>query len=442
MKGIGSGLSTLFGRTVATSLASAGLGKLFVQPVWVTNPGFGGGLGGLGGGAGAVASTGSKILGAVTKVFLIGAAVGVFAELKGILDDQSAANKQAEAGLTAQTQAYSQVASMAQLQASLKGLQDYENQLNNGLGADNLAFQLNIDNIRTNTDQQIATLKSQIAAMQGTGPSGYLGMESRPQETTPASGYLGLEARMGGNTDALDKNTSAILEGTAIAKINVADTLKGIRERSAAKYGGTGLGTSAVEATFWRDILRNDQNLVTRQGDTLQVQKRLASDIAILKDRGDTHAAAKLQSILSKLEGTVTVTDPGLASLIVQFGGFGSAAAQGSHAHPGRRSPHPHGGGTSVSGSGTTGFHRTNAGNAFGGPTEGLRVVGEDGPEIIDSTGRVYTHRQSIEMARRGGSATPIVQVSVNAVVSASDVHRATNRWRVSGGNRRASINP
>jgi TP901 family phage tail tape measure protein len=69
--GLASGIAT----GLARGLASAGIGKLFVQPVFVTNPGFGAG-GGVGGAAAGSAKAGG-VLRAVSSVFVVGVAASV-----------------------------------------------------------------------------------------------------------------------------------------------------------------------------------------------------------------------------------------------------------------------------------------------------------------------------------------------------------------------------
>jgi hypothetical protein len=124
--------------------------------------------GGLGGGA----STGGgsklgKVVGAVGKVFLVGAAIGVFAELKGILDEQSAANKQQEAGLTGQTTGFAGSATLEQMKTSLAGILAYDKELTNSFSAEGAAFQFNIDGVRDSVRAQEQTLKNAIQRAEG-----------------------------------------------------------------------------------------------------------------------------------------------------------------------------------------------------------------------------------------------------------------------------------
>ena len=75
-----SGITGALGKSMASSLVSAGIGKAFVQPVFVTNPGFGGGGGGLPGGlAGAGEAAGGGLAALATSVLPL--AIGIAAPI-------------------------------------------------------------------------------------------------------------------------------------------------------------------------------------------------------------------------------------------------------------------------------------------------------------------------------------------------------------------------
>ena len=81
----------------------------------------------------------------------------------------------------------------------------------------------------------------------------------------------------------------------------LAEIIAGVRKRSAARFGGTGLGASAVDATFQRDILRaagevakSSAGLSTKVGDLKSLQ-------SLLTQNGDTAAAKKIQALIDKL---------------------------------------------------------------------------------------------------------------------------------------------
>lgn len=125
---------------------------------------------GLSGGTGAIPAGGGSKLGgvasAVGKVFIIGAAVGVFAELSGILKDQSAANQTGIGGLDKQTRAFTGGASLADLKQSLAGVDAQITGLQNSLSPEALAYQFNIDGIRTAVERERAELVAAIKAQE------------------------------------------------------------------------------------------------------------------------------------------------------------------------------------------------------------------------------------------------------------------------------------
>ena len=100
------------------------------------------GAGGLGGAAGAAGKAGS-VLSAVGKVFIVGAAAGVFAELTGVLGDQSAANKEQALGLNEQTALYVKSASLQDMKNSLASLKD----VSKFSFAEQIAILYNIDGV-------------------------------------------------------------------------------------------------------------------------------------------------------------------------------------------------------------------------------------------------------------------------------------------------------
>ncbi|MEO7197830.1 MAG: phage tail tape measure protein [Solirubrobacterales bacterium] len=129
-------------------------------------------VGGLGGAAGGAPVVGGAKLGsvaaAVGKVFLIGAAVGVFAELTNVLGDQTKANQQQAAGLNEQTSLYVKSASIDQMKASLAALKD-----TSGYSlAEQLALNLNIDGVRDAIIAQQAQLEQAIAKAEAAAANG------------------------------------------------------------------------------------------------------------------------------------------------------------------------------------------------------------------------------------------------------------------------------
>lgn len=84
--------------------------------------------------------------------------------------------------------------------------------------------------------------------------------------------------------------------------MTVPEIIKGIRERSAARYGGTGLGAAAVEATFQRDEIR----LATKIAASTEAQAQKLADLqkiqSDLRAHGDTRAARKLDTLINTVK--------------------------------------------------------------------------------------------------------------------------------------------
>ncbi len=108
------------------------------------------------------------------------------------------------------------------------------------------------------------------------------------------------------NTFALTGNTAAL--GYLPSKLrdqlgmSVKDVISGIRERSAAKYGGTGLGAAAVEATFIRDEIRLATKVAASTEDAdakLADLKKIQDD---LRSHGDRTAARKLDRLITAVK--------------------------------------------------------------------------------------------------------------------------------------------
>jgi hypothetical protein len=100
-------------------------------------------------------------------VFLVGAAVGVFAELKGILDEQSARNREQAGNLSAQTTVYVKGASLDQMKGSLAGIEAYQAKLTHDLTPEAIAYQLDIDGVRDAINNQAQTLRNAITTAEG-----------------------------------------------------------------------------------------------------------------------------------------------------------------------------------------------------------------------------------------------------------------------------------
>jgi TP901 family phage tail tape measure protein len=205
----------------------AGRGSSPANPVWVQGPGLGGpgGPGGKFGGVGGV----------LTKVFIAGAAVGVFAELKGILDEQSAANREQGANLDTQLGDFLKVATQPELERALAGLEADSARLNRDFSAEGLAFQLNIDGVRDAMDRQIAGLKSEIERLEKGGA------RQRPPG-------------MGGTAPDDPRRTGRAFGGISPGERD--ERLAGIMDRSARAGRTPRDPLAAAQATLTRNLAR------------------------------------------------------------------------------------------------------------------------------------------------------------------------------------------
>jgi TP901 family phage tail tape measure protein len=169
--GVGNVVGGLAGAaTQGLASRAPGVGRLFAQPVFVTNFPIG-----FGGGGGPVPVPGggnwiSKLGSALFKVTLISAAVGVFSELTTILNAQTAENKEHEASLNRQLQDFIKLGNRGALEQSLQDLIAIDKDMNNGLTPEKIAYQLDIDGVRTTIENQIATLREAIADLKTSPP--------------------------------------------------------------------------------------------------------------------------------------------------------------------------------------------------------------------------------------------------------------------------------
>lgn len=149
----------------ATVVAAGGAGGGITPTPGTGGPQSGGVRGAIG-----------KVASAATKVFLVGAAVGVFSELLGVLDDQEQANKAQTQAIEEQGKAFRETASVKDLKTSLSNLEKYQYDLTYGsqaLTPQGIAYALNIDGVRTTVEGQISGLKSEIAKQEQANRSGF-----------------------------------------------------------------------------------------------------------------------------------------------------------------------------------------------------------------------------------------------------------------------------
>ncbi len=157
---IGSGIGNIVGglaQGLTRALVSAGIGRAFVQPVFVTNMG----VGGMGGGAGA-AGVAKGGLGLISKVFLVGEAIGLALLVKDVADQVGAGSLvQAKAIHDTLTESLASPQTMAQLQQKLAGIdQGLDRMPKDPIGR--AIFQSSIDELikmRTETVAAIEALK-------------------------------------------------------------------------------------------------------------------------------------------------------------------------------------------------------------------------------------------------------------------------------------------
>lgn len=260
------------------------------NPMYVRQIGVGGATGGAGGFLGKVAVVGGLVLAASTIV-----------ELSQALAAQSAANKQAEVDLTKQTTGYttSPYTTQTDLQKSLDGILAYQERLLRGdlaFTAEGLAYTFNIDHAYDSVQEQIKLLREAIAA----------GKTSIPR---PQTGGKSPDER-----DEAKVTAAAAIAAHAIKSpifgMSLEQIMAGIKQRSAARFGGTGLGKEAVDATFGRDLLRAGQQvadssatLATKVGDLKTIQ-------ALLIQGGDSKTAAAIQRLIDKLDPTGSQKKP------------------------------------------------------------------------------------------------------------------------------------
>jgi TP901 family phage tail tape measure protein len=103
--------------------AQAGIGKMFVQPVFVTNM-VAGGLGGAGGGGGAAVAGAKGGIGTLGKVFLVAEAIGLLAVLNEVKTGIEAGWKEQTAALGADLSNVIKTNDTAALQQSLAGIDE------------------------------------------------------------------------------------------------------------------------------------------------------------------------------------------------------------------------------------------------------------------------------------------------------------------------------
>jgi hypothetical protein len=268
-----------------------------------------GGAGGLPGATGGASKLG-KIASLASKVFLVGAAVGVFAELKGILDEQTQRNKAQEAGLTGQTNAFVQVAGIDDVKKALAGLEETDRRMSSGLEPEKWAYAFNIDGVRDSVQEQIAILKGQLAKQDDTRSETAAvrrAIENDDSHSEARSAQLAAAAssdaaKVRGKLDALHaefrKARDLLAHATSPAQIRAA--IKAINDAIFKKGTGGSAGAGNV-ADQLRGLLKNTHDP--------QLQRELKAELArVLKQQtyrqGVERQIAKANKLIS--EGPLT----------------------------------------------------------------------------------------------------------------------------------------
>jgi TP901 family phage tail tape measure protein len=287
----------------------ASRGSSAANPLWVQQ------VGGAAGGAAGAATGGAKgalgkIASAASKVFLVGAAVGVFAELAGILDDQSTANKEQEAGLAAQTKDFTGGATLAQLKTSLAGVDAQIADLNNGLTPEKIAFQINKDGVRDAIEKSRADL---VAAIHEQG--GSVGLFSKLGGGIGAAlATLIKPAQTGGlSPEARDANSKQLREAEAatlaVRRVEAAENRTGTLITSASAASGKHL--SALQSAFHTDL--SGLRKATKPLDIAKFAKSIAADV----QRG-AGSAAGTKGVLRDLKIKLAQTDDPKTRAVLQ----------------------------------------------------------------------------------------------------------------------------
>ena len=234
-----SGIASELGKGLIKGVLGINAGVVNVRAATVA--GVGGGVAGAGA-AGGATSTAGKIASAASKVFIIGAAAAFIAELGSIRGQQSEENKQGVENLGKQGEVFVKSASIDDMKKALEGIEGYERQLTNSLTPEAIAFQLDIDGVRTAVDAQEASLRAAIADLESSGRT-----NSAAENTAQNITNERLEAIEGQKThidavkDAVHNSSS---QNAAIATRNQAAAFA-IRDKVATSGS---LVTSAVNA--------------------------------------------------------------------------------------------------------------------------------------------------------------------------------------------------
>lgn len=273
------GLAGALSKAVGSGLAGAGLGKLFVQPVFVTNPGFG--AGGLPGAAG-LPGAGGSLLGTVMKVALVGIAAGVAAELAGQLAQQSAEVSRQGANVVSTAKANAPQMTLQQLKDALANAQQQRADPGNAIA---LLLTDPLNHGLANLDQTISALKEEIARKEAAQTAQQASMMFSPRN----DGYI--NAMSGGTAQIV----SAVRAGAG-AVVRPLDTLH--RDFAAQLHV---LRKSADPAAVARAAARAAADVAKGVGgvsSTAHLLATLRRDRALVLSSGDKGLLAKIDAAI------------------------------------------------------------------------------------------------------------------------------------------------
>lgn len=287
---LGAGLNQFLGRGSAAN------------PMWVKS--VDGGLGGPGG------AVGSKGLLATVTAFIpaITVAAAAYFLKTQVLDPQSAANRQQEADLTGQTNAYAGQASLADVNRSLDGILAYQAKLNNEWSPEGLAYAFDIDGVKTSIRKQIEILQAQQTYLARASAEGW-----GVQRTDPVTGS---------SSDAIEKHRMEQANAALLADVNGiyrkgqlllnpkakpggVDDQQSLNTR--LRYVGSHGGANAIAMAD--SIVNHFQHSQLPIYDSNKNQERTLSQLRALQARflaqGDTKSAARIGHDIDNMKAVI-----------------------------------------------------------------------------------------------------------------------------------------
>ncbi len=287
----GGAVSDLIGfatRNLIKGVLGVNAASVSVKGGVVTVGGAGGGALGMTGTKGAAAGFGKAIAIAGT-VMIAGEAIML---LKGILDEQSAGNREHEQAITDQTTQFLKSASTSDLRNNLEGLRAYDRSLTTEADIFDphaWAYSWNIDGVRDSLRSQMERMEAELKAREaGTSTA----TPSQPPAPAYAHDLAGVEASL---------NTSAAALRAA------AEAARAGRNRVEVIRGGGEAGVAVA-----RDLVRQMQSGVGTWGQKLGNQQRVLEAIRAAEQqalsKGDTVVAGKLNGLAGQMTTLIAAT--------------------------------------------------------------------------------------------------------------------------------------